>query len=90
MTDNAALGGGELDDQMGRSESDAAIEGDTRTKLMIVHGRLEILLAHLLRLRPLIAEAGADTNFAIGHAAGRIEKAKALVGRDIDQLSGRN
>lgn len=42
----------------------------------------------LMTLYPVTAPISADTAMAIGYAAGCISKAKALVGRDIDQIRG--
>ena len=43
----------------------------------------------VVRARGLAMTIGPDTAFALGEALGTIAKAKALVGRDVDQLKSR-
>jgi hypothetical protein len=54
------------------------------------HAILLAAMESVLSVKPLLdmAEASTDTCFATGEAASVISKAKALVGRDIDQRRG--
>jgi hypothetical protein len=58
--------------------------------LQQVHGRLDEIHEELVTLASRLAQADgivrADTYFALGQAAGQFSKAKALLGRDIDDL----
>jgi hypothetical protein len=57
-----------------------------------VHGRLEETLEELVTLATQLTNAdgvGKDTYFALGQTAGHLSKAKALLGRDIDDLTPR-
>lgn len=57
------------------------------TELEVAHATLEAAYLTVLSLRGQLEHASTDTIFAIGEAAGLIAKAKALLGRDIDQLN---
>lgn len=54
--------------------------------LIKAHGVLTLAYNAMLALYGHINGASTDTAFAIGEATGVLNKAKALVGRDIDQL----
>lgn len=51
-----------------------------------LHEKLQLMFEELgaLRKDPVLYETGTDTVFALGEVMGVLSKAKALVGRDID------
>jgi hypothetical protein len=57
--------------------------------LQEVHGVLREALDRLARLHGELDSVSTDTAFAIGEALGMISRAKALVGRDIDDARQR-
>lgn len=61
-----------------------AQEAEQRPPLERAHGQLAGIMGLIADLRPLIEGASPDTFFAFGEAIGTISKAKALLGRDID------
>jgi hypothetical protein len=63
-------------------------DGSVITKQEI-HATLQELFEKALTLKDGIHLLSSDTVFAIGEATGAISKAKALVGRDIDQERAR-
>ena len=56
--------------------------------LEAIHKVLSIAFSQIAVLHGQIDDVSPDTAFAIGEALGLIEKAKALVGRDIDTRKG--
>ncbi len=56
-------------------------------QLREVHAKLRAMYEQIAVIVPMLDSASTDTAFAIGETAGVIAKAKALVGRDIDQAS---
>jgi hypothetical protein len=64
----------------------AANDEDPRKAL---HGRLQIAVLLLAASRPYLVPISTDTAVALGEAMGALGKAKALVGRDIDDAAAR-
>jgi hypothetical protein len=58
-------------------------------RLKQAHAKLREALNVVQSTRDLVDGASTDTLLAIGETFGTIAKAKALVGRDIDQAEGR-
>ena len=53
-----------------------------------VHAVLQTAFEHVMTLRGQLSDdVGTDSAFAIGEAMGVLAKAKALVGRDIDDAA---
>lgn len=53
------------------------------------HEILVRIIGELYDVKELLDGASSDTFFALGESAGTIAKAKALIGRDIDQAKQR-
>lgn len=63
--------------------------GEELDEMKRVHGELVTAYGVLSALYPLRVQVSMDTAMAIGEATGILSRARALLGRDIDDRGGR-
>ena len=72
--------------ELGGTQLLGAAAAAQAAELEIVHRVLFAAWEAIVRLRPRLLNTRADVAFAVGEAGGALNKAKALVGREIDLL----